>query len=155
MEERRDKINYYLDIAEAVLGRGTCIRRNYGAVIVRNDEIVSTGYTGSPRQKANCSDLGNCMRKKLNVKSGSNYELCKSVHAEQNCIISARRSDMIGSVLYLCGKEFSNKEYVRGAQPCIICKKMIINTGIEKVIVRETKDKYAIIEVKSWLVEDF
>ena len=106
--ERRDKINYYLDIAETVIERGTCLRRNYGAVIVKNDEIISTGYVGAPRGRKNCCDLKYCMREKLNVPRGERYELCRSVHAEQNAIISAKRSDMIDADIYLVGKNFND-----------------------------------------------
>ena len=95
--ERRDKINYYLDIAEVVSQRSTCLRRHYGAVIVKNDEVIATGYTGAPRGRKNCSDLGFCMREKLKVPSGERDELCRSVHAEQNAIISASREELIGS----------------------------------------------------------
>ena len=87
--ERRDKHNYYLDIAQTVAERGTCLRRNYGAIIVKNDEIVSTGYTGAPRNRKNCCELGRCTRQELNIPSGQRYELCRSVHAEANAIISA------------------------------------------------------------------
>lgn len=103
--ERRDKINYYLDIAEAVTGRGTCLRRNFGAVIVKNDTIISTGYVGAPRGRANCNELHYCTREKLQVPRGERYELCRSVHAEQNAIINASRSEMLGATLYLVGLE--------------------------------------------------
>ena len=103
--QRIDKQNYYLDIAESVLERGTCLRRNYGAIIVKNDEIVATGYTGAPRGRKNCDDMGFCMREHLQIPSGQRYELCRSVHAEANAIISAQRSDMIGATLYLAGKD--------------------------------------------------
>ena len=116
--KRIDKINYYLDIAESVLERSTCIRRCFGAVIVKNDEIISTGYNGAPRGRKNCSDLGYCMREKLNIPRGERYELCRSVHGEENAIISASRKDMIGSSLYLVGKNFDNDEYVKDARPC-------------------------------------
>ena len=101
MDSRTSKQNYYLDIADAVLERSTCLRRKYGAIIVRNDEIISTGYNGAPRGRRNCSDLGGCMREKLGIPSGERYELCRSVHAEANAIISASRRDMIGS----CGPQ--------------------------------------------------
>jgi len=96
---RRDKFNYYLDIAETAISRGTCLRRNFGAIIVKNDQIISTGYTGAPRGRKNCCDCGECIREKLNLRRGERYELCRSVHAEANCIISAARNDMIGSTL--------------------------------------------------------
>ena len=151
---RRDKINYYLDLAESTLSRGTCLRRNFGAVIVKNDEIVSTGYVGAPRGRKNCCDLKYCTREKLNVPRGERYELCRSVHAEQNAIISAKRADMIDSTLYLVGKNYSDGEYVANARPCALCKRMIINAGIKEVIVRNTKDDYTIIQVSDFITND-
>ena len=152
--ERREKINYYLDIAESVLERGTCLRRNYGSIIVKNDEIISTGYTGAPRGRKNCSDLGFCIREKLNVKRGTMYELCRSTHSECNCIISASRRDMIGSTLYLVGKDAKTKEYVENANSCSMCKRMIINAGITTVIIRDNYDKYRVISVQEWIDND-
>ncbi len=152
--ERRDKINYYLDIAETVLERGTCLRRNYGSIIVKNDEIISTGYTGAPRGRKNCIDLGYCMREKLNVPRGERYELCRSVHSEANAIISAPRNEMIGSTLYLAGKDAKTGELVENASSCAMCKRMILNAGIEKVIVRLTKDTYKVIDVTEWIEND-
>ena len=151
---RIDKINYYLDIAESVLERGTCIRRNFGAVIVKNVEIISTGYVGAPRGRKNCSDLGYCRREELKVPRGERYELCRSVHAEQNAIISAKRNDMIDSTLYLVGKDYKTKEYVPKARPCALCKRMIINAGIKQVIVRENKDEYTVIDVNDFIEND-
>ena len=151
---RRDKNNYYLDIAEQVLERGTCIRRNFGAIIVNNDEIVSTGYVGAPRGRKNCCDLKYCTREKLKVPRGERYELCRSVHAEQNAIISARRRDMIGSTLYLVGINHNDGSYVEGARPCALCKRMIINAGIKEVIVRNTKEKYEVIDVSEFIDND-
>ena len=115
--ERRDKINCYLDIAEAVTGRGTCLRRNFGAVIVKNDTIISTGYVGAPRGRANCNELHYCTREKLQVPRGERYELCRSVHAEQNAIINASRSEMLGATLYLVGLENRTGGYVRPRRP--------------------------------------
>lgn len=151
---RIDKINYYLDIAESTLKRSTCIRRCFGAVIVNNDEIISTGYNGSPRGRKNCSDLGYCMREKLNIPRGERYELCRSVHGEQNAIISASRSNMIGASLYLVGKNYNSDEYVKDARPCAMCKRIIINSGIEKIYVRNTKSKYTIIDVQDFIYND-
>jgi dCMP deaminase len=139
---RIDKTNYYLDIAEAVSQRGTCLRRNYGAIVVKNDEIISTGYTGAARGVANCSDIGTCTRRELNIPTGERYELCRSVHAEQNAIISAKRSDMLGSTLYLVGRVVRTGEYVENTKPCILCERFILNAGIEKVIVRVDGHKY-------------
>ncbi|HWQ31131.1 MAG TPA: deaminase [Negativicutes bacterium] len=152
--ERKDKYNYYLDIAETVLERGTCLRRNYGAIIVKNDEIISTGYSGAPRGRMNCSDLGYCIRQKLNIPRGQNYEKCRSVHAEANCIISASRRDMIDSTLFLAGKDMDTGEYVENASSCAMCKRLILNAGIERVIIRDSKDKYRAIIVSKWIEED-
>lgn len=149
--DRVDKINYYLNIAEEVSKRGTCIRNNYGSVIVKNDEIISTGYTGAPRGRANCLDLGECARIKLNLPSGTGYDKCRAVHSEQNAIISAARKDMMGSTLYLVGVNKRNGEYVNDNEPCIMCKRMIINAGIEKVVMRDDKENYRTVLVKDWL----
>ena len=151
---RIDKINYYLDIAEATLERGTCLRRNFGAIIVKNDEIISTGYVGSPRGRKNCCDLKYCTREKLNIPRGERYELCRSVHAEQNAIISASRKDMIDSTLYLVGKDYETKEYVQNARPCALCKRMIINAGIKQVIIRNTKTDYVVIDTEEFIIND-
>ncbi len=151
---RIDKINYYLNIAESSIDRGTCLRRNFGAIIVKNDEIISTGYVGAPRKRENCCDLKYCMREKLNIPRGERYEMCRSVHAEQNAIISAARKDMIDSILYLVGKNFNDGSYVENANPCSLCKKMIINSGIKNVIIRDTKDNYRIINVEDYILED-
>ena len=152
--DRRDKYNYYLDIAETVLERGTCLRRNYGAIIVKHDEIISTGYSGAPRARKNCCDLGYCIRQKLNIPRGQNYEKCRSVHAEANCIISASRRDMIGATLYLVGKDMESGEYVLDASSCAMCKRLILNAGIERVIIRDTQDRYRAIEVSKWIEDD-
>ncbi len=152
--ERRDKINYYLDLSEVVSQRGTCLRRNFGAVIVKNDEVISTGYVGAPRGRKNCSDLGECVRQKLNVPRGERYELCRSVHAEANAIISAPRDKMIGSTLYLSGKEVETGEYVKNACCCSMCKRMVINAGIDIVFVRDDKDNYRKINVQDWIEDD-
>jgi len=153
-KKRRDKHNYYLDIAETVLERGTCLRRNYGAIIVNNDEIVSSGYTGAPRGRENCMDLGFCMREKLNVPRGERYELCRSVHSEANAIISASRQEMLGGTMYLVGKDYKTGEIVENASSCAMCKRMIINAGIEKVIIRLTNDEFKIVEVSEWIEND-
>lgn len=152
--ERRDKINYYLDLAEVVAQRGTCLRRNYGAVIVKDDEVVSTGYVGAPRGRRNCSDLGMCIRQKLQIPRGERYELCRSVHAEANAIISAARERMIGSSMYLAGKEADTGEYISDSNSCSMCKRMIINAGIETVYVRDDKDSYRVIHVSDWVEDD-
>jgi dCMP deaminase len=151
---RKDKNNYYLDIADTVLIRGTCLRRNYGAIIVKNDEIISSGYSGAPRGRKNCSDIGNCQREIMNVPRGTHYELCRSVHSEANAIISAPRRDMIDSVLYLVGRDAVTKEFVKNANPCAMCKRLIINAGIAKVIIRDTESDYREIFVSEWIEND-
>lgn len=152
--KRRDKINYYLDLADVVSKRCTCLRRHYGAVIVKNDEVISTGYVGAPRGRKNCSDLGYCVRQKLNIPRGERYELCRSVHAEANAIISASREKMIGSTLYLSGREVSTGKYIENSNSCSMCKRMIINAGISSVIIRDTEDNYRVINVQDWIDHD-
>lgn len=152
--QRVDKNNYYLDIAETVIERGTCLRRNFGAIIVKNDEIVSTGYTGAPRGRKNCCNIGVCIREKLEIPRGERYELCRSVHAEANCIISAQRRDMIGATLYLVGKDRKTGELVENTSSCSMCKRLIINAGIEKVVIRNTPTEYSIVEVNDWIEND-
>lgn len=151
---RRDKVNYYLDLADVVSKRGTCLRRKYGAVIVKNDEVISTGYVGAPRGRKNCTDLGQCIRKKMEIPRGERYELCRSVHAEANAIISAERNEMIGSTLYLTGRETDTGEYIKNSSSCAMCKKLIINAGIERVIIRDTEDDYREVMVQEWVDHD-
>ncbi|HCA56318.1 MAG: cytidine deaminase [Acutalibacteraceae bacterium] len=151
---RTDKINYYLDIAETVLERGTCLRRNYGAIIVKNDAIISTGYVGAPRGRQNCIDMGVCVRETLKVPRGERYELCRSVHAEQNAIINAAREDMIGATMFLVGKDAKTGAYVENACACSLCKRMIINAGIIKLIIRNNKTHYTEINVADWVSND-
>ena len=132
--DRISKANYYLDIAQTVLERATCLRRVYGAIIVKNDEIISTGYVGAPRGRQNCCDLGYCTREKLNVPRGERYELCRSVHAEANAIISASRRDMVGGTLYLVGRDARTGELLGDATSCSMCRRLIINAGIKGVL---------------------
>ncbi len=152
--ERRDKTNYYLDLAEMVAQRCTCLRRHYGAVIVKNDEVISTGYVGAPRGRKNCTDIGECVRRKMGVPRGERYELCRSVHAEANAIISASRDKMIGSSMYLTGIEVDTGNYIENASSCSMCKRLIINAGIEKVYIRDTKEEYRMILVRDWVDND-
>ncbi len=152
--DRRDKVNYYLDLAEVVAKRGTCLRRHYGAVIVKNDDVVSTGYVGAPRGRQNCSDLGKCIRQELKIPRGERYELCRSVHAEANAIISAARRDMLGASMYLTGIEAGTGDYVANSCSCSMCKRLIINAGISTVYIRDTADEYRAIPVESWIVND-
>jgi len=151
---RRDKVNYYLDLAEVVAKRGTCLRRLYGAVIVKNDEVISTGYVGAPRGRKNCSDYGVCIREKLHIPRGERYELCRSVHAEANAIISASRGELLGSSLYLTGMDAVSGEYVQNSSCCSMCKRMVINAGIERVYIRDNKDEFREIPVQEWIEND-
>ena len=153
-QKRRDKINYYLDLAEVVSKRCTCLRRWYGAVIVKNDEVISTGYVGAPRGRKNCNDIGKCIREEMKIPRGERYELCRSVHAEANAIISASRDKMIGSSIYLAGTDARTGEYIANSNSCSMCKRMIINAGIEKVYVRDDKNHYRRIEVREWIEQD-
>lgn len=155
MPKRVDKTNYYLDIAETVAERGTCIRKDYGCIIVKNDEIISTGYSGAPRGRTNCIDLGYCTKKKIypDIHHGG-HDACRSVHAEQNAIISAARKDMLGSTMYLVGRRKDNNKYEERAMSCQMCRKMIINAGIKKIIVRVTRSKYIEVDVDEWIKND-
>ena len=152
--ERRDKINYYLDLADVVSSRSTCLRRHYGAVIVKNDEVISTGYVGAPRGRKNCTDLNVYIRQEMNIPRGERYELRRSVHAEANAIISAEREKMIGASMFLCGREVGSGEIINNSNSCSMCKRMIINAGIEKVFVRDSRDEYREINVQEWIDND-
>lgn len=137
---RPEKDTYYLDIALAVSKRSTCLRRRYGAVIVKDDVIVATGYNGSPRGELNCCDEGMCPRADQPHNSGD-YSECNAVHAEQNAMICASRSDMIGATLYLACEEYTNSTgkwvEIKQPSPCQICFNMLRNTGIKQIINRE------------------
>ena len=152
--DRRDKTNYYLDMAQVALERGTCLRRNFGAVIVKNDVIVSTGYNGAPRGRANCVDLGYCSREAMQVPRGERYELCRSVHAEANAIISAQRRDMVGASIYLVGRDARSGELLHDATSCPMCRRMIINAGLDEVVIRRTETEFDIVPVQTWIDED-
>ena len=151
---RVTKQNYYLDIAQTVSERSTCLRKSYGAIIVKNDSIISTGYNGAPRGRKNCSDLGHCMRNKLGIPRGERYELCRSVHAEANAIIAAPREQMLDATLYMVGINSETGELESGTCSCMMCKRMIINAGISKVVVRDTKEEYREIDVNDWIEDD-
>ena len=151
---RKDKINYYLDIADTVSQRSTCIRKQYGAIIVRNDEIVSTGYNGAPRGRKNCVDLDYCAREAMKIPSGERYELCRSVHAEANAIISAARSEILGGTLYLAGRDSGTQELLNGTTPCSMCRRMIINAGITEVVARVADGSHTTTNVRDWVFND-
>lgn len=151
---RISKENYYLDIAETVLKRATCLRRCYGAIIVKNDEIIATGYNGAPRGRKNCVDLGYCTREQMQVPRGERYELCRSVHAEANAIISAARRDMVGGTIYLAGRDARTGELLHDATSCAMCRRTIINAGLERVVIRRTEEEYEVVPVQTWIDED-
>ena len=152
--DRISKENYYLDIAETVLERSTCLRRVYGAIIVNNDEIISTGYNGAPRGRANCVDMGYCSREAMKVPRGERYELCRSVHAEANAIISASRRDMVGGTICLVGRDARTGELLADATSCLMCRRMVINAGLEKVVIRRTDTEFEVVPVADWIAED-
>ena len=152
--DRVSKENYYLDIAETVIERATCLRRCYGAIIVKNDEIISTGYNGAPRGRKNCVDLGRCARETMNVPHGERYELCRSVHAEANAIISAARRDMVGGTLYLVGRDAQTGELLGDATSCSMCRRLVINAGLERVVIRRTETEFEVIPVADWIAGD-
>ena len=151
---RISKENYYLDIAQTVLERATCLRRVYGAIIVKNDEIISTGYNGAPRGRKNCVDMGFCTREAMQIPRGERYELCRSVHAEANAIISASRRDMIGATIYLVGRDARTNALLPDAMSCSMCKRQIINAGIDRVVIRMTETEYRTIPVSDWIEND-
>ena len=154
MERRTGKENYYLDIADTVSERATCLRRRYGAIIVRNDEIIATGYNGAPRGRRNCTDVNCCAREEMKIPSGERYELCRSVHAEANAIISAPRRDMIDAVLYLSGRAAASGDLLSDTTPCSMCRRMIINAGIERVVCRTGPDSFTSTPVRDWIFND-
>ena len=151
---RISKENYYLDIAATVLERSTCLRRLYGAIIVNNDEIISTGYNGAPRGRINCTDLGYCSREALKIPRGQRYELCRSVHAEVNAIISAARRDIVGGTLYLVGRDAQSGELLSDATSCSMCRRTIINSGLARVVIRKTAEEFEVVDVEEWIRED-
>ena len=154
MPTRISKENYYLDIAETVASRSTCLRKKYGAIIVKNDVIVSTGYNGAPRGRQNCNDIGTCMREKMNIPRGERYELCRSIHSEANAIINASREQMLGATLYMACIDPKDDALVSGTSSCMMCKRMVINAGIAKVVIRDTATDYRVIDVADWIEND-
>ncbi|MBW1706355.1 MAG: cytidine deaminase [Deltaproteobacteria bacterium] len=153
--KRIGKDHYYLNIALEVSKRGTCLRRNYGAVIVNHDQIVSTGYAGAPRGAKNCVDIGYCVRSDMDVPAGERYELCRSVHAEMNAHIHASRRDTIGGLMYLMGMDAQDgKPLPDGAEPCRLCKRVIINAGLEKVITSKSNGDVITYRVRDWITHE-
>ena len=152
---RIDKENYYLDIAATVSERSTCLRRCYGAIIVQNDEIIATGYNGAPRGRKNCADLGRCTREELKIPSGERDELCRSVHAEASCIISAARREMLGATLYMACRDPGTGALIPDSTSCSMCRRLIINAGIRRVVIRDTDTAYRVVDVqREWVEQD-
>lgn len=151
---RISKENYYLDIAETVSERSTCLRKHYGAIIVKNDNIVATGYNGAPRGRKNCVDLGTCYRDQMNIPRGERYELCRSVHAEANAIIATSREQMLGGTLYMACTSPEDGSPVAGTCSCMMCKRQIINAGISRVVIRDNKQDFRVIDVADWIEND-
>ena len=152
--DRISKENYYLDIAQTVAERSTCMRKKYGAIIVKNDVIISTGYNGAPRGRKNCNELKYCMREKLCIPRGERYELCRSVHAEANAIIAAPRDQMLGATLYMACVDPENGDVLANTTSCMMCKKQVINAGIAFVVVRDDKENFRVINVNDWINDD-
>ena len=152
--ERVSKRNYYLDIAQTVGERSTCLRKRFGAIIVKNDVIVSTGYNGAPRGRTNCTDMGTCIRDQLGIPRGERYELCRSVHAEANAIIAASFEQTQGATLYMTCTDPKTGEIVPNVCSCAMCKRLIINAGIATVVVRENKTEYTKYDVREWIIND-
>lgn len=152
--ERISKDEYYIKIADDVMVRSTCLRRHFGAIIVNNDEIIATGYNGAPRKTKSSMEHGFCWRKEHNIPPGKNYELCRSVHAEQNAMIQASRRDMLGGTLYLVG-ENPDSSFTE-AFPCVVCLRMIINAGIERLVYRKADGSLGeAFPQKDWKDDDF
>ena len=131
--QRPSKDEYYSNMAAVVSTRSTCLRRQYGAVLVKDDEVVATGYNGAPRGEANCCDLDTCKREELKVAKGERYELCRALHAEDNAITSAGRDKSLGATLYIAGREVRNGSWAT-PMPCIMCRRKIKNAGITRVV---------------------
>lgn len=154
MSSRISKENYYLDIAQTVSERSTCLRRRFGAIIVKNDSIIATGYNGAPRGRKNCDDLGYCFREKLGIPRGERYEMCRSVHAEANAIIAAPREQMLGSTLYMVCTSPVDGAVMPGTTSCMMCKKLAINAGIARLVVRDDAENFRVINVSDWIDDD-
>jgi len=150
MPTRPPKEEYYLGIAKEIGKRATCFRNKGGAIIVKDDVILATGYIGAPRKTKDCLERGECLRDKLKIPHGRNYEICRSVHSEQNAIINAARSgvSVLGGDMYIYATDRKGKPV--DSFPCFICKKMIINAGLNRVICATGDGKYKIFNVQDW-----
>ncbi|MCJ7680341.1 MAG: dCMP deaminase family protein [Candidatus Aminicenantes bacterium] len=151
-KKRITKDDYYLGIAKEVARRSTCFRRSIGAIIIRDDQIISTGYVGAPRKTTSSIEHGFCLRDRLNIPHGQRYELCRSVHAEQNCIINAARAgvSLLGGDMFIYGSAYGEEEPIN-AFPCFICKKMIINTSLKRIVCSTEDGGRHIFTVEEWI----
>ena len=151
MKKRPSKDRYYLNIAKEIAERSTCFRVKSGAIIVKDDVIVATGYVGAPRKAKDCFERGVCLRDEMKIPHGQRYELCRSVHSEQNAIINAARSgaNVLGGDLYLYGESIKGNAFQ--ALPCFICKKMIINAGLTRFIGSTRDGNYKIFNIQDWV----
>ena len=146
---------YFMGVAMLAARRSKDPNTQVGACIVSPDNIIiSTGYNGAPRGRANCIDIGTCIRQKMGIPRGERYEFCRSVHAEMNAIIAAPRDQMIGATLYLVGRDMSTGKIMSDANSCTMCKRLIINAGIEKVVIRRDVDTYDTVNVHDWVEND-
>lgn len=153
-QNRINKDEYYVNIAKTVLQRSTCLRRKFGAVIVKNDRIISTGYNGAPAGRRNCCDIGTCFRQEHNIQPGQRYELCRSIHAEQNAIIYAGYDKCKGSTLYLIGFDVTKNDYMESCDCCAMCKRIIIQSGIKTVVFGSSSGEIKTIDVSEWIAND-
>lgn len=150
---RPPKDQYYLNIAKEIAQRSTCLRAKFGAVIVRDDQIVATGYTGAPRKTKDCFERGICLRDKLQIPHGQRYELCRSVHAEMNCIINSARAgvSILNGDMFIYGSDLNGNPV--DTFPCLLCKKMIINAGLNRVICSTKDGNFKVFHVQDWVKE--
>jgi dCMP deaminase len=152
--KRRKKVRpgwdeYFIGIAKAVAARATCLRRRYGTVITKDNIIVSTGYNGAPSGMKDCLEVGRCTRKELQIPHGERYELCHSVHAEANAIIRASVAELRGATIYISGFDEEDNECI--SEPCMMCKRMILNSKVAKVVYSDGNGGYAVVDPGKWL----
>ena len=146
----------FMEMAHVIAGWTSCYRpgRSIGCVIVKDKRIMTTGYNGAPRGRKNCVDMGFCTREAMQVPRGERYELCRSVHAEANAIISASRRDMVGSTLYLVGRDGRSGALLGDATSCAMCRRQVINAGISKVVIRKTETEFEVVDVQDWVQQE-
>lgn len=149
-----DKINKYLDMAEDVARKSKCLRANYGSIIVKNDKVISYGYNDVPDGRSTCSELGYCIKERLNIPHGEGYSKCRAICSEQNAIIRANPEELVDSTLYLVGLDPKTNDYIDDPKPCCVCERFIINSRIKEVYVRLNKEEYKLIDAKDFINND-